>query len=92
MSPFDWVHNNKRLMQVVLALVALPFAFWGIDSYQRVMSPAGEVAEVGGQKITEQEFAEALRQQQDRLQLRIPTRENDDETAFLRVVRGSERV
>jgi len=67
MSPFDWVHNNKRLMQVVLALVALPFAFWGIDSYQRVMSPAGEVAEVGGQKITEQEFAEALRQQQDRL-------------------------
>jgi peptidyl-prolyl cis-trans isomerase D len=67
MSPFDWVHNNKRLMQVVLALVALPFAFWGIDSYQRVMSPAGEVAEVGGQKITDQEFAEALRQQQDRL-------------------------
>src|SRR6266540_1628108 len=67
MSPFDWVHNNKRLMQVVLALVALPFAFWGIDSYQRVMSPAGEVAVVGGQKITEQEFSEALRQQQDRL-------------------------
>ena len=67
MSPFDWVHNNKRLMQVVLALVALPFAFWGIDSYQRVMSRADEVAEVGGQKITEQEFSEALRQQQDRL-------------------------
>src|SRR5437899_7576768 len=67
MSPFDWVHNNKRLMQVVLALVALPFAFWGIDSYQRVMSRTDEVAEVGGQKITEQEFSEALRQQQDRL-------------------------
>ncbi len=67
MSPFDWVHNNKRLMQVVLALVALPFAFWGIDSYQRVMGRVGEVAEVGGQKIAEQEFAEALRQQQDRL-------------------------
>jgi len=67
MSPFDWVHNNKRLMQGVLVLIALPFAFWGIDSYQRVMSPAGEVAEVGGQKITDQEFAEALRQQQDRL-------------------------
>src|SRR5437867_10593399 len=67
MSPFDWVHNNKRLMQVVLALVALPFAFWGIDSYQRVMTRADEVAEAGGQKITEQEFSEALRQQQDRL-------------------------
>src|SRR5262245_2094192 len=64
---FDLVHKNKRLMQIVLALVALPFAFWGIDSYQRVMSRAGEVAEVGGQKISEQEFSEALRQQQDRL-------------------------
>jgi peptidyl-prolyl cis-trans isomerase D len=64
---FDLVHRNKRLMQVVLAVVALPFAFWGIDSYQRVMSRADEVAEVGGQKIGEQEFTEALRQQQDRL-------------------------
>jgi peptidyl-prolyl cis-trans isomerase D len=64
---FNLVRNNKRLMQIVLVLVALPFAFWGIDSYQRVMSRAGEVAEVGGQKITEQEFDEALRQQQERL-------------------------
>ncbi|HEY6721463.1 MAG TPA: SurA N-terminal domain-containing protein, partial [Burkholderiales bacterium] len=64
---FDLVHNNKRIMQVLLALVALPFAFWGVDSYQRVMSRAGEVAEVGGQKITEQEFSEAMRQQQERL-------------------------
>ncbi len=64
---FDLVRNNKRLMQIVLALVALPFAFWGIDSYQRVMSRSGEVAEVSGQKISEQEFSEALRQQQDRL-------------------------
>jgi len=64
---FNIVRNNKRLMQVVLALIALPFAFWGIDSYQRVMSRSGEVAEVGGQKITEQEFGEAMRQQQERL-------------------------
>src|SRR6266853_714617 len=54
-------------MQIVLALVTLPFAFWGIDSYQRVMSRAGEVAEVGGQKISEQEFGDAMRQQQERL-------------------------
>src|SRR5882672_7291559 len=64
---FNIVRNNKRLMQIVLALIALPFAFWGVDSYQRVMSRAGEVAEVGGQKISEQEFSDALRQQQDRL-------------------------
>ena len=64
---FNIVRNNKRLMQIVLALVTLPFAFWGIDSYQRVMSRSGEVAEVGGQKITEQEFGDAMRQQQERL-------------------------
>ena len=68
---FDIVRNNKRLMQIVLAVVALPFAFWGIDSYQRVMSRAGEVASVGGQKISEQEFSESLRQQQDRLRGRV---------------------
>jgi peptidyl-prolyl cis-trans isomerase D len=49
---FDLVHNNKRLMQVVLGLVALPFAFWGIDSYQRVLSRSGEVADVGLKKRT----------------------------------------
>src|SRR5258708_145152 len=54
-------------MEMVLAVVTLAFAFWGIDSYQRVMSRAGEVAEVGGQKISEQEFGDAMRQQQERL-------------------------
>src|SRR5262249_56488191 len=32
---------------------------------------SGDVAEVGGQKITEQEFTDALRQQQDQLRGRI---------------------
>ena len=64
---FHFIHNNKRIVQVVLALIALPFAFWGIDSYQRMGSAAGEVASVGRQKITEAEFNEELRQQQDRM-------------------------
>ncbi|HCN69623.1 MAG TPA: hypothetical protein DIT03_15575, partial [Candidatus Accumulibacter sp.] len=32
---FDTVRNNKRVVQVFLALIALPFAFWGVDSYVR---------------------------------------------------------
>jgi peptidyl-prolyl cis-trans isomerase D len=64
---FDWIHGNKRIVQVILALITLPFAFWGIESYQRLVSLSGDVASVGGQKITEQEFSEALRQQQDRM-------------------------
>ncbi len=65
---FDFVTKHKRLLQFVLALVIVPpFAFWGIQWTQRETAGAGEVASVGGQKITEQEFDEALRQQQERL-------------------------
>lgn len=65
---FDFVTKHKRLLQVVLALLIVPpFAFWGIQWTQRDVAGVREVASVGGQKISEQEFLEALRQQQDRL-------------------------
>jgi len=65
---FDFVTKHKRLLQVVLALMIVPpFAFWGIQWTQRDVAGVQDVASVGGQKITEQEFFEALRQQQDRL-------------------------
>lgn len=63
---FDWVRNNKRVIQVLLAIITLPFAFFGIESYQ-ALNASTEVAVVGDQKITEQEFSNALRQQQDRM-------------------------
>ncbi len=64
---FDLVHKHKRLVQLLLALMVLPFAFWGIDSYRRNASAAQDVAEVAGQKITLQEFSQAQREQQERL-------------------------
>lgn len=64
---FDAVRNNRRIVQVFLLLIALPFAFWGVDSYFRGGSRAGEVASVGGNPITQQELALAVREQQDRL-------------------------
>ena len=65
---FDFVTKHKRLLQFVLALMIVPpFAFWGIQWTQRETAGAGEVASVGGQKISEQEFGEALRQQQERV-------------------------
>ncbi len=64
---FDLVRNNKRLVQIMLALITLPFAFWGIESYERNISIGQDLAEVGGQKITPQEFAQAQRDEQDRL-------------------------
>ena len=65
---FDLVTKHKRLLQFVLVLVIVPpFALWGIDSYFRGRVRVGEVANVDGQKIFEQEFTQAIGQQQDRM-------------------------
>ncbi len=51
--------------KVILALITIPFALWGIESY--VKNPAGldTVATVGTEKIPSQEFNEAVRRQLD---------------------------
>ncbi len=64
---FDFVHENRRLVQLVLALIILPFAFWGVDSYTKSGNSADIAATVNDSKITRQEFENALMQQQDRL-------------------------
>lgn len=64
---FDAVRNNKRIVQGFLALITLPFAFWGVDSYFRSSGGAGELASVGGSRISRQEFSQAMRDQQERL-------------------------
>jgi peptidyl-prolyl cis-trans isomerase D len=66
---FEAVRNNKRIVQAFLLLITLPFAFWGVDSYFRSGGRAGEVANVGGSRISRQEFAQAMREQQDRLRV-----------------------
>lgn len=63
---FDIVRNNQKLVQIILALIILPFAFWGVDSFIQD-SGGGEVANVGGSKISLGEFQHALREQQDKL-------------------------
>lgn len=65
---YDFVYKNKRLMQIILALIILPFAFFGIDSYFRAGSGGDTVATVGDYKITQYEFSQALRERQDMLQ------------------------
>ncbi|MDR2239423.1 MAG: SurA N-terminal domain-containing protein [Zoogloeaceae bacterium] len=64
---FDAVRNNKRIVQGFLLLITLPFVFWGVDSYFRGGGGAGEVARVGDSPVSQQEFAQTLREQQDRL-------------------------
>ena len=64
---FDAVRNNKTIIQIFLALITLPFAFWGVDSYIRNADHNAEAASVGGSTISQQEFQQALREQQERL-------------------------
>lgn len=61
------VRSNKRVAQVILALLIVPFAFFGMDAYFQDGATGQEVATVGKSKISVAEFDQAFREQQDRL-------------------------
>ncbi len=60
---FDFVHKNKRVVQVILALMTVPFAIWGIESYTRVSGGRDSVAKVNGLEISKREFDEQMNAQ-----------------------------
>ena len=64
---FDVVRSNPRVAQVILALITVPFALWGVEYYVRGSGQSEAVATVGGSKITQGEFQKALHEQQERL-------------------------
>src|SRR5919109_2725376 len=64
---FDFVQRYKRFIQVFLGLIAITFATWGIESYTRFRSGRDTVASVNGMEISQREFAEELRRQQDQM-------------------------
>ncbi|MDR0578788.1 MAG: SurA N-terminal domain-containing protein [Candidatus Accumulibacter sp.] len=64
---FDAVRNNKRIVQIFLGLITLPFAFWGIDSYMHNLGAGSDLASVGDTKIGLQQFEQALRERQDQM-------------------------
>ncbi len=64
---FTFIGSNKRILQVVLFVVAIPFLFFGVDSYIRSSGTGQSVARVGDYKISEQEFVDALRNRQEAL-------------------------
>ena len=67
----DIVRNNKKITQIFLALITLPFAFWGVESYVRNVDVGAELASVGRGKVTQQELQVALREQQDRMRTQL---------------------
>src|SRR5262249_17308814 len=65
---YDFTYKHKRLIQVVLAIIFLPFAFFGIDSYFRHGEGSLGVATVSGHTITQYEFNKALQERQRAIQ------------------------
>jgi peptidyl-prolyl cis-trans isomerase D len=64
---FDSVRNNKKIVQIFLALITLPFAFFGVDSYVRNSGAGNDLASVGDTKITIPQFEQAMRERQDQM-------------------------
>ena len=72
---FEFIRTHKKWMQVLLALIILPsFVLVGVSSYSGGGAGATEVATVGGQKITQQQWEEAQRQQMDSYRARLGER------------------
>lgn len=65
---FELIYKHKRLVQVVLAIIFLPFAFFGVDSYFRSTDASVGVATVAGYRISQGEFNRALRERQEAIQ------------------------
>ncbi len=68
---FDLVTKYKRFIQVFLGLIALTFATWGIESYTRFRGARDTVANVNGLEVSQREFAEEMRRQQEQLRRRF---------------------
>lgn len=64
---FDAVRNNKKLVNIFLMLIILPFAFWGVESYVRNVGGANDLASVGESKISPRDFQEALQEYGNRM-------------------------
>ena len=67
---FDLVNKHRRFVQILLAMITLPFAFWGIDSYFKDAASTDEVARVGSSKITLQQLDNAMRERADQVRAR----------------------
>jgi len=64
---FDFVEKHKRILQLFMGLIALTFATWGIESYTRFRGARDEIASVNGISISQRDFENEFRQEQERV-------------------------
>jgi peptidyl-prolyl cis-trans isomerase D len=64
---FETIRTHRRILQLILVILIFPaFVFFGLPAYDR-MTGADAIASVDGKPITMEEFAQAQREQMDRL-------------------------
>ncbi|MBS1187764.1 MAG: peptidylprolyl isomerase [Burkholderiaceae bacterium] len=64
----DYIRTHQRIAQIILLIFIVPsFVFVGIEGYSRMGDSENTVAKVAGQKITQQEWDDALREQMNRM-------------------------
>ncbi len=80
----SWAHS--WLMTILLVLIIVPFAFWGINQYFEGGGPM-VVAEVNDNPIGVRDFQQALQQQRFRLQSAVGADLDLDEAAEARLKR-----
>lgn len=61
-------HSKGWLAKLILALITVPFALWGIDSYLHQAGSSVAVAKVNGHSITVQEYSTALQNLRNQMQ------------------------
>ncbi len=61
---FDAIRNNPKFVQIILVLIALTFALFGMDAYQRMGAQNAPVAVVGKVEISSAQFDQVLREQE----------------------------
>ncbi len=64
--------QQSWIAKLILALITVPFALWGVDSYLKQAGSSVAVAKVNGDSITVQQFSKALQN------LRDSMKENSD--------------
>ncbi len=68
---FDLVQKHKRFAQIILFMMMVPFAFFGVDYYFRGGTSDADVASVSGKGISQTEFTESMREQQDQMRRQL---------------------
>ena len=55
-------HTQGRVAKILLSLISVPFALWGVDSYVRHNGDQNAVAEVNGESISQQKIKNTYKQ------------------------------